>query len=461
MKYVFNENYDEEEAEQNNRLAILAKPEVPLAKDIGKSLSEDIMPEAAPKRIKAEEISDDTDTGKVKKKFFLNLQGSGRQNLFDRTEGKYPPAEMPRFVNATKEEIYDLCNQIRFGKITEEELRRKLEPAKAVIPEVKEASIVPNARNELHLTSKSQGEDAAAAASLEAQKEAALASISFANEFKKAYPKIFSAAENMSEENRKKIKDFFDVIQREVYQPKSLEPNPNRIDSILFNNIKEKPLTNNSEPKFNRIETEKDFFDKVYKFTNDMEGKTYYPYLDSKGLITTGSGKNVNNWNNFKKVNWYNKETEKFMSEEEKKELYDTIRQFRENLQEQYNNRAYYYENKFNGYIKEEEVKALFTDHIKGNIDELNKICDRKNVDFNNLPPSLRMAMIDLRYNLGDKFDEIKYKNFFNALTKMDFDKMATQSSRKAAVKRNEKIVDLIREAEKEYKEMQRSITHE
>jgi hypothetical protein len=66
----------------------------------------------------------------------------------------------------------------------------------------------------------------------------------------------------------------------------------------------------------------------------ESENNVKHPYLDSKGLITTGKGNNINRWEQFKSVHWMigNRPA----TESEVKAMYNELVRQRERLQKEY-----------------------------------------------------------------------------------------------------------------------------
>ena len=50
--------------------------------------------------------------------------------------------------------------------------------------------------------------------------------------------------------------------------------------------------------------TDDDLYKAMWQNIQQYENVIQHPYLDTKGLITVGGGANVNNWDDFKKVNF-------------------------------------------------------------------------------------------------------------------------------------------------------------
>lgn len=149
MSYVINENYDETNALNANQFAIPEMPEITLAKDIGSSL-----PEISSGINKKEEDEEEKIT---RKPVAWSFKDNPPQNIFDRMDGKYPEVKLPAFIGAEKKDIYSLVTDIRAGNITDEDLKKQLEPISLKQNwENKNLAPIVNEKNEIHLNSKKE-----------------------------------------------------------------------------------------------------------------------------------------------------------------------------------------------------------------------------------------------------------------------------------------------------------------
>ena len=67
------------------------------------------------------------------------------------------------------------------------------------------------------------------------------------------------------------------------------------------NEINSKSILNSPSQK--QI-TDEDLYKAMWKNIKKYEGIVEHPYLDTKGLITAGSGANIDSWDNFRKINF-------------------------------------------------------------------------------------------------------------------------------------------------------------
>jgi len=181
----------------------------------------------------------------------------------------------------------------------------------------------------------------------------------------------------------------------------------------------------------------------------ESEDEKRHPYLDSKGLITTGRGNNINRWEQFKSVNWMigNRPA----TEDEVKAMYDELVKQRERLQKEYdevqkfkrehpteyarwpeskkkdhgpfNYTAGYYAQFTNIRITEDEADYLMYSHLQNDYDTIKGYLD----GFDNQPMGIKEAAFDIQYNTGNIRSFSKFKRAYNA---NDISVMAKESGR-------------------------------
>ena len=190
----------------------------------------------------------------------------------------------------------------------------------------------------------------------------------------------------------------------------------------------------------------------------ESEAEKRHPYLDSKGLITTGKGNNINSWEQFKSVNWMigNRPA----TEDEVKAMYDELGRQRERLQKEYdelqkfkrehpleyakwpeskkkdngafNYTAGYYIKYTNIRISQEEVDYHTFTHLQNDYDVLKKAF----AGFDNQPLSFKEAVFDIQYNVRGGINSFgkfidAYDGFMQTHNKRYFNEMLKQSHRK------------------------------
>ncbi len=143
-----------------------------------------------------------------------------------------------------------------------------------------------------------------------------------------------------------------------------------------------------------------DLYGKMWNNIEVFERVKKFPYLDTKGLITTGGGVNVNDINRFMKVNF----TVDGMpaTNEQKIFAYNTLRQMSEakDINGNYlnrNSKADSFEDKTNLRISMDEAHRLSSNHM---VDDLAHVRNQF-ADFDTFPTPLKEVLLDIQYNTG------------------------------------------------------------
>ena len=205
--------------------------------------------------------------------------------------------------------------------------------------------------------------------------------------------------------------------------------------------------------------------------SDSHEGVVNFPYLDSKGLITAGSGNNIERYikendknrkqkakDAFVKEPWYTKNGNRPASLREKENDFEKLWQKTESDKDFSNRSAKYYEGTTDLYLITKDVNnQVRKDAVRGRKDA-KKVLHEKY--FNQLTPEQQIVASDMALQLGEpKFQ--KFKKFRRAVIEQDTEEMVRQSLVKSSkedseVRRNnrriEKNAKLILGKENEHK---------
>ena len=166
-------------------------------------------------------------------------------------------------------------------------------------------------------------------------------------------------------------------------------------------------------------------------------GEENYPYVDYLGIMTTGIGININTNNQIKQLEFVDgsgklvgdnvilfKELtnikNKYTSNENNYELKNGIKQLKSDIIKQINNELH----DLNYKITEKSKYEVFIKHIKESRNSLSKQFS----NYNNIPTSSRMGLIDMIYNLGQNTFRTEYKKLSNAVNNEDWIKAGNES---------------------------------
>ncbi|MCP4354688.1 MAG: hypothetical protein GY793_03445, partial [Proteobacteria bacterium] len=180
--------------------------------------------------------------------------------------------------------------------------------------------------------------------------------------------------------------------------------------------------------------------EKIYPHIKKNEGIKLHPYLDSKGYITTGAGKLINSKNEFLNQPWL--KDGKPATKEEKEAAYDAMHQKRKEISvthhqikgtkktNPFNKDASAYENTTNLRLPRDIPQNEAVAHLMDDVKNLRK----KFPDFDCFPEPAKEALLDMEYNMRNKFakkDVPKpWPELFKAVRNQDWKKVAAESKR-------------------------------
>lgn len=161
-------------------------------------------------------------------------------------------------------------------------------------------------------------------------------------------------------------------------------------------------------------------FDSI-KFEEGPYAPVLHAYKDTENYITAGTGKNVDNPEIFKTIEW--------LDENGKKLTFDEALAERQRLEQAVPGKtANFYKDKSRLRISLETRDQLLKEHVLNDLKELKS----KFPDFDELPPSAQDVLIDLQFNLGQgDFIKNNWPNLWDALSKKSFAEAAEQVNRK------------------------------
>lgn len=166
-----------------------------------------------------------------------------------------------------------------------------------------------------------------------------------------------------------------------------------------------------------------DFKQKVLMF----EGFKLNFYLDSKGILTVGIGQNVNNFNNFKNLNIVDKQTGDRLNLSQKAELYSQI-------MEDISANVFKEKNYSGLEISKDDIYNQFNETLEKSYKEL----EQKIENFNSFPTTVKQALVDMQFNIGDKkFSNENWPKLFKAIDNHDWQTAAKEASQRKDVQKS------------------------
>ena len=176
----------------------------------------------------------------------------------------------------------------------------------------------------------------------------------------------------------------------------------------------EQNLANNPSNNKNFM-SDDDLYKAMWQNIQQYENVLQHPYLDTKGLITVGGGANVNNWDDFKKVNFTINGVP--ATEAEKLAAYNIMRNLSNEKDENgnpknWNTQAEAFKKYTNIRISDDEARSLAQNHMTNDLAHIR----HEFSDFDTFPQPLKEVLLDIQYNVKGGLNEAKWPNLYKAI---------------------------------------------
>ncbi len=173
----------------------------------------------------------------------------------------------------------------------------------------------------------------------------------------------------------------------------------NNSDTLYAQKLPSNTLSNVVNYNQNYISDE-DLYKKMWHNINEYENVIPYPYLDTEGNITVGGGTNINNYNDFMKVNFLkgNNSADNIQKNIGFNQLHDMSKHKDSNGNYLYaNTRANFFEPITDLRITDYEAYRLAQNHMTNDLAHVR----REFTDFDRFPNPLKEVLLDIQYNTG------------------------------------------------------------
>lgn len=162
-----------------------------------------------------------------------------------------------------------------------------------------------------------------------------------------------------------------------------------------------------------------DLYKKMWSNIKEYEDVIPYPYLDTKGYITTGGGANINNLNDFMKVNFTVNGNP--ATDAQKLVGYNILRDLSEeqDASGNYINRnrtADFFENKTNLQLSEQDAYNMAQNHMRNDLAHVRNQFS----DFDSFPNPLKEVLLDIQYNVKGGLNRQNWPKLYNAIRNRD-----------------------------------------
>jgi GH24 family phage-related lysozyme (muramidase) len=163
---------------------------------------------------------------------------------------------------------------------------------------------------------------------------------------------------------------------------------------------------------------------RTYNNIKKFEDIVPHPYLDTKGNITVGGGANINNYNDFMKVNFL--QGGKPATEEQKRIGFDQLSNIRQQANGKWNRTAPTYATATNLSISDKEAYRMAQEHLTNDLAHLRS--EFKDFDSKAIP--LKEVLMDLQYNTGS-LNRRNWPKLYQAIDDQDIEAIAQNVHRK------------------------------
>ena len=161
--------------------------------------------------------------------------------------------------------------------------------------------------------------------------------------------------------------------------------------------------------------TDEDLYKAMWENIKKYEGVVEHPYLDTKGLITAGSGANIDSWDNFRKINFTVNGVP--ATEAEKLAAFSTMRDLSQDTDingkhKNWGRFADTLKKDTNVRISDEYARSLAQDHMTNDLAHVR----REFADFDTFPQPLKEVLLDIQYNVKGGLNEQKWPSLYKAI---------------------------------------------
>ena len=175
--------------------------------------------------------------------------------------------------------------------------------------------------------------------------------------------------------------------------------------------------------------SDEDLYARMRANIKEYENFIENPYLDTKGYITTGYGANINNKDDFMKVNFMINGRPATDAEKEQyyNKLHDMSMVVDDNYKFKHHNTA---AENFARYtplkITDEEGYRLAQNHMTNDLAQVR----REFSDFDNFPIPLKEVLLDIQYNVIGGIQKKNWPNLYQAIADRDINGIAANVHR-------------------------------
>ena len=186
--------------------------------------------------------------------------------------------------------------------------------------------------------------------------------------------------------------------------------------SNISQNIENMNNTVNQNPNYI---SDDDLYKKMWSNIKEYEGVEYHPYLDTKGYITTGGGTNINNLNDFMKVNFT---VNGYPATDAQKLVgYNILNNMSKETDSNgnylyANNKAGFFKDKTNLQLSEQDAYNMAQNHMRNDLAHVRNQFS----DFDSFPNPLKEVLLDIQYNVKGGLNKKNWPKLYEAINNRD-----------------------------------------
>ena len=195
----------------------------------------------------------------------------------------------------------------------------------------------------------------------------------------------------------------------------------------ISQNIENMNNTVNQNPNYI---SDDDLYKKMWSNIKEYEGVKYHPYLDTKGYITVGGGANINNLNDFMKVNFTVNGNP--ATDAQKLTGYNILNNMSKEMDSNgnylyANNKANFFKDKTNLRISEQDAYNMAQLHMRNDLAHVRNQFS----DFDTFPNPLKEVLLDIQYNVKGGLNKQNWPKLYEAIANHDVNGIARNVHRK------------------------------
>ena len=202
--------------------------------------------------------------------------------------------------------------------------------------------------------------------------------------------------------------------------------------------VKKNTLQSNRQKIFSKID--RICINFAQKNLIKREGNKNHLYLDSKGILHTGIGLNINNYKSFSELDFVG-ENGALLNERQKRAYFAKVKAFqRKQALKGFNYKASYYAKHLKIYPTKASLDKMFAKRIADSMDTIKNTLGQR--AYYNLHAIAQAEIIMMHYNMGsERFNPSKWPKFFEAARHADYLKMSQECHTKSiSEERNRQI---------------------